>query len=78
MIVDGDIAGAVAPAMPDSGVDLFIGIGGSPEGILTAAALKALDGEIHLRMWPSSEEERTELLKAFAESELRAPTRRTT
>ncbi len=70
MIVDGDIAGAVAPAMPDSGVDLFIGIGGSPEGILTAAALKALDGEIHLRMWPSSEEERTELLKAFTESEL--------
>jgi fructose-1,6-bisphosphatase II len=70
MIVDGDIAGAVAPAMPDSGVDLFIGIGGSPEGILTAAALKALDGEIHLRMWPSNEEERTELLKAFTEREL--------
>ena len=56
LIIDGDIAGAVAPAMPDSGVDLFIGIGGSPEGILTAAALKALGGEIHLRMWPSSED----------------------
>ncbi|HEU4678279.1 MAG TPA: class II fructose-bisphosphatase, partial [Terrimicrobiaceae bacterium] len=70
MIVDGDIAGAVAPAMPDSGVDLFIGIGGAPEGILTAAALKALDGEIHLRMWPSSEEERIELLKTFTEREL--------
>lgn len=70
LIVDGDIAGAVAPAMPDSGVDLFIGIGGSPEGILTAAALRALDGEIFLRMWPSSEEERNDLRKSFTDPEL--------
>lgn len=70
LIIDGDIAGAVAPAMPDSGVDLFIGIGGSPEGILTAAALKALGGEIHLRMWPSTEDERKDLLKTFTEFEL--------
>ena len=42
LIIDGDIAAAVAPAMPDSGVDLFVGIGGAPEGVLTAAALKAL------------------------------------
>ena len=40
--------------MPDSGVDLFVGIGGAPEGILTAAALKALGGEIYLRMWPQT------------------------
>ena len=56
--------------MPDSGVDLFIGIGGAPEGILTAAALKALGGEIYLRMWPHSEEDRQDLLKAFSEQDL--------
>jgi fructose-1,6-bisphosphatase II len=70
LIVDGDIAAAVAPAMPDSGVDLFIGIGGSPEGILTAAALKALGGEIYLRMWPHNDEERQDLLKTVTEKDL--------
>ena len=56
--------------MPDSGVDLFVGIGGAPEGILTAAALKALGGEIYLRMWPHDDEERQDLLKTFTEQEL--------
>jgi fructose-1,6-bisphosphatase II len=70
LIVDGDIAAAVAPALPDSGVDLFIGIGGSPEGILTAAALKALGGEIYLRMWPRDDEERQDLLKSVTEEQL--------
>jgi len=70
MISDGDIAAAVAPALPDSGVDLYVGIGGAPEGILTAAALRALDGEILLRMWPRDEEERTELLKTVSPTEL--------
>lgn len=63
MISDGDIAAAVAPSLPDSGVDLYIGIGGAPEGILTAAALKALDGDILLRMWPRDERERSALLE---------------
>jgi fructose-1,6-bisphosphatase II len=63
MIADGDIAAAVAPSLPDSGVDLYVGIGGAPEGILTAAALKALDGEIQLRMWPRDDAERSDLLK---------------
>lgn len=63
LISDGDIAAAVAPALPDSGVDIYVGIGGAPEGILTAAALKALGGEIYLRMWPRDDEERAELLK---------------
>src|SRR5438132_1018849 len=45
LIGDGDITAAVAPSLPDSGVDLYYGIGGSPEGVQTAAALKALGGE---------------------------------
>ncbi len=70
LISDGDIAAAVAPALPDSGVDLYVGIGGAPEGILTAAALKALGGELHLRMWPRDDEERAELLKTVSAADL--------
>jgi fructose-1,6-bisphosphatase II len=51
MISDGDITAAVAPSLPNSGVDLYIGMGGSPEGILAAAALKCLGGDMQLRMW---------------------------
>jgi fructose-1,6-bisphosphatase II len=51
MISDGDITAAVAPSWPDSGVDLYIGIGGSPEGVLTAAGLKCLGGDMQMRMW---------------------------
>jgi fructose-1,6-bisphosphatase II len=58
LIGDGDITAAVAPSLPDSGVDLYVGVGGSPEGVLTAAALKALGGDMLLRMWPRDDEER--------------------
>ena len=58
LVTDGDIAGAVSPSLPDTGVDLYYGIGGSPEGILTAAALKAVGGEMLMRMWPRDDEER--------------------
>ena len=58
LISDGDIAGAIATAMPDSYVDMYIGIGGTPEGILAAAALKSLGGELQMKMWPRDEEER--------------------
>ena len=51
MISDGDITAAVAPSMPQSGVDLYVGMGGSPEGVLAAAALKCLGGDIQQRMW---------------------------
>lgn len=61
LIGDGDITAAVAPSLPDSGVDLYYGIGGSPEGVLTAAALKALGGGMLLRAWPRDEEERSRL-----------------
>jgi fructose-1,6-bisphosphatase II len=70
LVTDGDITAAVAPSLPDSGVDLYYGIGGSPEGILTAAALRALGGEMLLRMWPRDEAERASVLKEVGESEL--------
>ena len=69
LITDGDIAAAVAPSLPDSGVDLYVGTGGSPEGVLTAAALRALGGEMLLRMSPRDETERQEIL-AGGETEL--------
>lgn len=70
LIGDGDITAAIAPSLPDSGVDLYYGIGGSPEGVLTAAALKALGGEMSLRMWPRDAEERSRLLDEVSESDL--------
>lgn len=72
MISDGDITAAVAPSLPDSGVDLYIGIGGSPEGVLAAAALKCLGGDMQLRMWFSHEdaEHRAEVEATLAPSEI--------
>ncbi|MDQ4118807.1 MAG: class II fructose-bisphosphatase [Actinomycetota bacterium] len=57
-ITDGDVAGAIAAARPDSGVDMLYGIGGTPEGIITAAALKCVGGELQGRLWPKDDEER--------------------
>jgi fructose-1,6-bisphosphatase II len=51
MISDGDITAAVAPSLPTSGVDLYVGMGGSPEAVLAAAALKCLGGDMQVRMW---------------------------
>lgn len=70
LISDGDITSAVSPSLADSGVDLFYGIGGSPEGILTAAALKALGGDMLLRMWPRDEAERESVLKETSAEDL--------
>ncbi len=70
LITDGDIAAAVAPSLADHVVDIYYGIGGSPEGVLTAAALKALGGELLLRMWPRDEEERAELLNSVGPDDL--------
>ena len=57
LIGDGDIAGALAPTIPGSGVDMLMGIGAAPEGVIAAAALKALDGEIQGRLKPRNEDE---------------------
>ena len=70
LITDGDITAAVSPSLVDSGVDLFYGIGGSPEGILTAAALKTLGGEMLLRLWPRDDAERAAVLKETSAADL--------
>jgi fructose-1,6-bisphosphatase II len=61
MISDGDITAAVAPSLPESGVDLYVGAGGSPEAILAAAALKCLGGDMQVRMWFQDEAHRAEI-----------------
>lgn len=59
LITDGDVAGAIMAALPeDTGVDVLMGIGGTPEAVLAACALKCLDGEIQCKLWPRSDEER--------------------
>lgn len=70
LIGDGDITAAVAPSLPDPEVDLYYGIGGSPEGVLTATALRALGGGMLQRSWPRDEEERKRLRAEFSEREL--------
>ena len=61
LISDGDIAAAIAPSMPGSGVDVYVGTGGSPEAVLAAAGIKCLGGEILAQMWPRDDKERAEL-----------------
>jgi fructose-1,6-bisphosphatase II len=58
LITDGDIFGAIATAWPEAGVDVLLGIGGTPEGIVAAAALKSMGGEIQAKLWPRNDEER--------------------
>ncbi len=58
LIRDGDIAGALAPAIDGSGIDILMGIGGAPEGVIAAAALKCLDGEIQGRLKFRNDDER--------------------
>ena len=59
LIRDGDVSAAIATSQPDSGIDLMIGIGGSPEAVLAAAALTCLGAEIQCRLWPRDDSERT-------------------
>src|SRR3989442_8854278 len=70
MIGDGDIAAAMAPAIPDSGVDLYMGIGGSPEAVLAAAGIKCLGGDMQCTMWPRDEKERKNLIDQGCEADL--------
>jgi fructose-1,6-bisphosphatase II len=58
LIPDGDVAGAIQTAWTDSGANILFGIGGTPEGVIAACALKALGGAIIGRLWPRNEEER--------------------
>ncbi|TIC86322.1 class II fructose-bisphosphatase [Nocardioides sp. GY 10113] len=63
-ISDGDVAGAIMAGRPDTGIDLLMGIGGTPEGIITACAMKCIDGVIQGRLWPTDDEERQRAIDA--------------
>jgi fructose-1,6-bisphosphatase II len=63
-IVDGDVAGAIMAAREGTGIDLLLGVGGTPEGIIAACALKCLDGVIQGRLWPTDDEERQRAIDA--------------
>jgi fructose-1,6-bisphosphatase II len=58
LITDGDVAAGIQAALPDSGVDVLMGVGGSPEGVLTAAAIRCIGGAIQCKPWPRDAEER--------------------
>ena len=63
-ISDGDVAGAIAAAREGTGVDLLLGIGGTPEGVIAASAIKCLGGVIQGRLWPRNEDERDQAVQA--------------
>ncbi|MGK5732217.1 class II fructose-bisphosphatase [Streptomyces sp. URMC 124] len=63
-ISDGDVAGAIMAAREGTGVDLLLGIGGTPEGIIAACAMKCLGGTIQAKLWPKDAEERQRALDA--------------
>jgi fructose-1,6-bisphosphatase II len=58
LIPDGDVAGAISTAWPESGADILFGVGGTPEGVIAACALKALGGAIQGRLYPRNDDER--------------------
>jgi len=58
MISDGDVAGAVMAATPGTGIDALFGIGGAPEAVVAASAIKCIGGEIQCRLWPRNDQER--------------------
>jgi fructose-1,6-bisphosphatase II len=63
-ISDGDVAGAIATARKGTGIDLLLGVGGTPEGIIAACAVKCLGGTIQARLWPRDDAERRRALDA--------------
>ncbi len=58
LIPDGDVAGAISVAWRNSGTDVLFGVGGTPEGVIAACALKCLGGSIQGRLWPRNDDER--------------------
>jgi fructose-1,6-bisphosphatase II len=64
LISDGDISAAIQAALPDTGVDVLMGVGGTPEGVLSAAAILCIGGAIQCKAWPRNEQERTQTLTA--------------
>jgi fructose-1,6-bisphosphatase II len=64
LIRDGDVAPAIAAARPETGVDMLYGVGGTPEGVISAAALKTVGGGIQAKLWPRDDDERQKLVDA--------------
>src|SRR6187200_2834999 len=64
LIRDGDVAPSIAAAQPGTGVDMVMGIGGTPEGVISAAAIKCLGGALQGRLWPRNDDERQRLIDA--------------
>ena len=64
LIPDGDVAGAISTAWPESGADILLGIGGTPEGVIAAAALKCMGGELQGKLWPRNDDERAAAMAA--------------
>jgi fructose-1,6-bisphosphatase II len=58
LIVDGDVAGGLMAAMPGTGIDVLMGVGGSPEAVITACAIKCVGGDMQTKLWPRNDEER--------------------
>ena len=69
LISDGDVAGGIQAAIPDSGVDVLMGIGGTPEGVITAAAIRCTGGAILCKPWPRDDDERKKALAAGVDLE---------
>ena len=61
---DGDVAISIAVCRPDSGIDLMVGVGGTPEGVITACAMKAMGGELQAKLFVQTEQERQRALDA--------------
>ncbi len=69
LIKDGDVAGAIAAASPDSGIDILFGIGGTPEAVITAAALKAMGGDLQGRLWFENDKEKQQAVELGYDTE---------
>ncbi len=63
MILDGDVAAAISASTEGTGIDALFGVGGSPEAVITAAALKCIGGEIQCKLWPRNDAERAYALE---------------
>ena len=64
LISDGDVAGGIQAALPNSGVDVLMGVGGTPEGVIVAAAMRCTGGAIQCKPWPLDEAEREKCIAA--------------
>lgn len=64
LISDGDVAGSILALREGTGIDLLLGVGGTPEGIISACAVKCLGGTIQGKLWPKDEAERQRALDA--------------